>query len=94
VINKDNRDETKDLIDATKMPDVYIGECVADWCAVSEERHNTPKKWADKNIDKRWKFTDEQKGLIYDLIDAIWDNEDYVSKEVVESLNFLATLLR
>lgn len=94
VINKEDRDEVKEVIDATKMPDIFIGEMICDWCAVSEERHNTPKKWADKNIDKRWKFTPEQKVLIYDLIDAIWDDEDYVSKEVVESLNLLSTLLR
>ena len=62
----------EEMIDATKMPDLDIAEMVADWCAVSEERGNTPKSWADKNVNVRWKFTDEQSDLIYEIIDAVW----------------------
>lgn len=72
VINKENRDEFAKLIDATKMPLQFVAEMTADWCAVSEERKTKPKDWADKNINVRWKFTDEQKKLIYDLIEKIW----------------------
>ena len=73
LINNKNRDEPiESVIDATKMSDLDIGEMVADWEAVSEERGNTPKNWADKNINVRWRFTDKQKILIYDLIDKTW----------------------
>ena len=74
LINRENRDaKPKEIIDATKMPDLDIGECVADWCAMSEEKKSNPKDWADKNVNVRWKFTDKQKKLIYELIDEIWE---------------------
>jgi hypothetical protein len=74
VINKEDRDNpVRDkVIDGTEMPDLDIAEMVADWCAVSEERGNSPKSWADKNVNVRWKFTDDQKDLIYELIKEIW----------------------
>jgi len=73
LINENNRDAPpEEMIDATKMGDIDIGEMVADWCAVSEERGNTPKSWADKNVNVRWEFTDLQEDLIYELIDAVW----------------------
>ena len=73
VINKEDRDNpVRDkIIDGTKMPDLDIAEMVADWCSVSEERGNHPKDWADKNVNKRWKFTDKQKDLIYELIEIL-----------------------
>lgn len=62
--------------DASKMNDIDIAEMVADWCAMSEELGDTPKSWADKNVNKRWNFTDDQVKLIYKLISDIWgDNE-------------------
>ena len=75
VINKEDRDNpVRDkVIDATDMPDLDIGEMVADWMAVSRERGNTPKSWADKNVNIRWKFNDEQKDLIYELIEEVWE---------------------
>jgi hypothetical protein len=73
LINKENRDKPPEkMIDATEMKDLDIGEMVADWCAMSEELADDPIKWADKNVNVRWKFTDEQKKLIYELIKAIW----------------------
>ncbi len=73
VINKENRDAPPEkMVDATKMPDLDIAEMVCDWCGVSEERGNTPKSWADKNVNVRWKFTKEQSDLIYELIDIVW----------------------
>jgi hypothetical protein len=71
-INNDNRDKPADLIDATLMPDISIAEMVADWCAVSDERKSSPKDWADKNINIRWKFNKEQEKLIYNIIKEIW----------------------
>ncbi len=59
------------LANATKMPDIYIAEMVADWLAMSEEKGTSVKNWADKNVNIRWKFTDEQKNLIYELINNI-----------------------
>jgi len=75
VINKEDRDNpVRDkVIDATEMPELDLGEMVADWCSVSEERGNTPKTWAKKNINKRWKFNKKQEDLIYELIDVVWE---------------------
>lgn len=76
-INKEDRDKPSGkVVDATKMPKEHILEMVADWCAMSEELENTPKKWADDNIGKRWKFTPEQKDWIYEAIDLIWDKKE------------------
>ena len=74
LINEENRDKPpEESVDATKMKDEDIAEMVADWCAAGEERGNTPKSWADKNVGTRWMFTDEQKDLIYELIKVAWD---------------------
>ena len=75
-LNKDNRDRPSEgqLIDGTKMPDTYVAAMVADWCAMSEELGtNSPKDWADSNINIRWKFNDNQVSLIYYLIEAVWN---------------------
>jgi hypothetical protein len=74
-LNKNNRDAQPDRItDASNMNNIDIAEMVADWCAMSEELgENNPKDWANKNINKRWKFTNRQSDLIYKLIDDIWD---------------------
>lgn len=68
----DSKKSDKDLIDATSMNDIDIGEMVADWFAMSEELSNSPKKWADKNINVKWKFNKKQVDLIYELIDNVW----------------------
>ena len=75
IINKNNRDEPIEgvMIDSTKMPDLALAEMVADWCAMSEEKHTDPIDWARKNVNVRWKFTDSQTKLIYDLIEKIWN---------------------
>jgi hypothetical protein len=73
-INREDRDKPPEKkVDASKMPDEDVAEMVADWCAMSEEKSGTPKKWAKDNIGKRWVFTDDQEALIYELIDAIWE---------------------
>ena len=73
-LNQDNRDEPPDtIVDATRMPVLYVAEMVADWCAVSEERGNTPMDWIDKNVGIRWKFDINQTGRIKDLTHAIWE---------------------
>ena len=76
LINREDRDKAPDeMVDATKMDKLSIAEMVADFCAMSKEKGNTPKEWVDKNVGVRWEFTDEQKKLIYELIDEVWDNE-------------------
>jgi len=74
LINRENRDlPPKEIISAVKMTDLDIAECVSDWCAMSEEKGTNPKDWADKNVNTRWKFTDKQKDLIYELIEEVWE---------------------
>lgn len=73
LINRQDRDKPpKEMIDAAKMPEMDLAEMCADWCAVSEEKGSQPKTWADKNVNVRWKFTDQQKDLIYELLDNIF----------------------
>ena len=73
LINRKDRDKPpEEMIDATKMPELDIAGMVADWCAMSEEKDSKPKDWADKNVNVRWKFSDDQKDLIYELIEAVW----------------------
>ena len=77
LLNKGDRDKPpKKMVDATKMTDLDIAECVADWLGMAEERGNTPREWADKNVNIRWKFTDKQKKLIYGIIDAAWKDKE------------------
>ena len=62
------------IYDATKMPKSALDEMVCDWCAMAEEMgEKTPKTWADKNVNKRWRFTNTQKEYIYKMIDKIWN---------------------
>lgn len=68
-INRENRDKAPDeMIDATKMKDIDVAEMCADWVSMAQEKGNTAKSWAEKNVNIRWKFTDEQENLIYELI--------------------------
>lgn len=76
-LNRNNRDTIPEkTTDASKMTDIDIAEMVADWCAMSEEKGNNPKSWADRNVNKRWNFNNKQTDLIYKLIDDIWSNEE------------------
>lgn len=72
-INPKDRDKVPDkMVDATSMPLTYVASMVADWLAMSSEKKTNPYEWAEKNINKRWKFSEEQVKLIYDLLDKIW----------------------
>lgn len=70
-----NRDENIGTVDATSMPLNYVASMVADWMAMSKELGNSPYDWAKKNIGSKYKFTDVQKKLIYDLLDKVWSKE-------------------
>lgn len=73
LLNDKDRDGIPDeVIDATGMGYMDLGEMVADWCAMSKERGNTPREWADKVVGKRWGFTQRQEGIIYRMIDLAW----------------------
>lgn len=75
MINPKDRDKPpEEIVDATHMSHLAIAELVADWCAMSEERGNTPREWADKNVGIRWKFDKPQRELIYGLIDSVWED--------------------
>ena len=52
-------------IDCTSMPNNWLIEMVCDWCATGDERGNSARAWADKVINTRWKFNEEQIKLIY-----------------------------
>jgi hypothetical protein len=71
-ISRKDRDKAPDkIVDASSMTDLDIAEMCADWMATGEERGNTARDWADKNVNKRWKFTKEQTQLIYDIINYV-----------------------
>jgi len=73
LINREDRDKPpKEIVDATSMPDLDVAEMCADWMAMSKELGGDPKDWADKNVNVRWKFTEDQKKLIYDIIRKCW----------------------
>jgi hypothetical protein len=75
-INPDDRDKPpEEIVDATRMPLSYVAAMVADWKAMAIEKGTSLKEWADKNIGIRWKFNDNQKRLIYDLIYYLGDLE-------------------
>ena len=74
-INSKDRDKPPEkMVDATKMPLTYVAAMVADWLAMAEEKKTCPYKWADDNINKRWRFDKKQVKLIYYLLDKIWRN--------------------
>lgn len=76
-INRDDRDEApSEIIDATTMADMDIFEMLCDFSAMSEEKHNTVRSWCDKNINKRWQFTEPQTILIYDIIKILEEMEE------------------
>jgi len=83
-INSRDRDEPSgEIVDATKMPLSHIACMVADWLSMSSEKGTDPYEWANKNVDKRWKFSSNQIKLIYDLLDKVW--ESYEQKEYSET---------
>lgn len=62
------------IIDVSEtMPVKALIEMCADWCAMSQERRNTPFEWADRVIDKRWKFGKEKTDFIYKTLHEMWD---------------------
>ena len=77
LINREDRDAVPaKLVDTSKMDIISIAEMCADWCAVSEEVGETPHDWADKNVGRRWDFSDDKVALIYEILDNVWGKRD------------------
>jgi len=78
-ISEKDRDKPSGIIvDATSMDDLSLMEMVADWSSMSVEYDESsgPYKWADNNINKRWKFNTQQSELIYEIIECLWGKRD------------------
>jgi len=68
-VNKDDRDKSDKVIDASCMPDIDVAEMVADWVAMAEELGtNTAREWFNKQKDVRWHFSEHQEELIDRLL--------------------------
>ena len=81
VLNSANRDKpSTTMVDGSGMSDVAIAEMCCDWHAVSLERGNTAKDWADSNINVRWAFTDDQISKIYEYLAALEDQTVFVEE--------------
>ena len=50
------------------MNELDIAEMVSDWAAMSQELNSSLKEWADKNVNKSWKWNKENTELIWNLI--------------------------
>ena len=73
-LNAADRDKPAEkVVDAHYMPDIYIAEMVADWCAMSEERGTDPWDWIGANVNVRWAFEPQQVELIHTLTRHAWD---------------------
>jgi hypothetical protein len=79
-INKNDRDKSDKVVDASRMPDIDIEEMVADWQAMAEElKTNTAREWYNKQKDVRWHFSEEQDKLIDKLLKVFETREAYHS---------------
>ena len=77
LINKNDRDKPPSkTIDATKMKDVDIGEMIADWISMGIEKNSSTEEWANNNVNIRWKFSDRQTKIIYELVDKFGVNKN------------------
>lgn len=77
LIPETNRDKFDPFaiptIDASMMPQDYLVELCADWCAMSEEKSTDPFDWFNKVVNKRWSFGDEKTKFIYDVLKSMWE---------------------
>ncbi len=65
MFNSENRDSVgTNMVDASVMPLSEILHMMSDWLSMSEEKGTDPEDWAEKNVNKRWRFTLEQINLI------------------------------
>lgn len=87
-INKQNRGAPPQKpVDGSKMDLISLAEMVADWTAMGIERGNTAKEWADKNVNNRWLFTNDQVELIYKFIEDLEEDESWLNWAKEECFN-------
>ncbi|RMG23223.1 MAG: hypothetical protein D6724_08815 [Armatimonadetes bacterium] len=73
-LNPRDRDAAPaEMVDATAMTDVGLVEMCCDWVAMAQELSgsNSAHEWARKNINVRWRFTDDQVARIYETLDCL-----------------------
>jgi len=71
-LSKKDRDEIPEvMVNATEMSLSHLAEMLADWLAMSEEKETDVIEWADKNVNKRWKFTQGQVDFIYKTLNKV-----------------------
>jgi len=66
-----NRHHPESHKDINSMSKLDIIEMVCDWTAMSQElgqNGGSARGWADKNVGTKWKFNDENKKFIYQVI--------------------------
>lgn len=60
------------------MNDIDVVEMVCDWTAMAQElgeSGGSAKGWADKTVNKKWQFSDNQVELIYNTIKQLSGGE-------------------
>jgi hypothetical protein len=73
LLSRDNRDDPNiPTIYIENMPLYALIEMCADWCAMSEEKDNTPFQWYDSVISTRWDFGDKINKRIYVILEKMW----------------------
>jgi len=74
---KDRDGVPERMVNGQMMDRVSIAEMVCDWIAMSLEKSGKPDAtaWANMNINKRWKFTDQQ---VY----WIWEFHEFFKNEI------------
>jgi hypothetical protein len=68
---KTNKHHPESWLNINNMPNYYLAEMVCDWCAMSQEKGNSLKGWADSKVGSKWKFNPEQTKFIYKMIEVL-----------------------
>lgn len=65
----------QEIVDGTKMDRTSVAEMCCDWTSMSQELEgsNSAHSWAEKVINKRFAFTDEQIVWINDFLDVLME---------------------
>jgi len=73
LLSRDNRDSADiPTIHIEDMPIDALVEMCADWCAMSEEKGNTPFDWYNKVIGVRWDFGPTDNKTIIKILMNMW----------------------
>lgn len=72
---KTNKHHPEYWNDINDMDEESLIEMCCDWCAMSEEYHNSPIEWADNHIDIKWKFNEKQSYFIYKTLNKLWNEK-------------------